>query len=70
MSEPSAWNRRTITRRSIEPTYDSRETGPRYHVSSTVDGRPVAFMEPIQDPFVNHTIQDEAAESDHSGGAA
>lgn len=47
---------RAIRRQSIEPTYDSRETGPRYHVTSTINGRPVAFMQPIQDPFVNHTI--------------
>lgn len=44
-------------RQSIEPTYDSRKTGPRFHVTSTIDARPVAFMEPIQDPFVNHTIR-------------
>lgn len=43
-------------RQSIQPTYDSRETGPRYHVTSTIDGRPIAFMEPVRDPFVRHTV--------------
>ena len=41
---------------SIQPTYDSRETGPRYHVTSRIDSRPVAFQEPINDPFVRHTV--------------
>lgn len=43
-------------RKSIEPTYDSRVTGPRYYVTSTVDGRPVAWRQKIQDPFVRHTV--------------
>lgn len=43
-------------RHSIQPTYDSRETGPRYHVTSRIDDRPVVTMEPIQDPFVRHTV--------------
>lgn len=43
-------------RQSIQPTYDSRETGPRYHVTSRIDDRPVVTMEPIQDPFVRHTV--------------
>lgn len=42
---------------SIEPTYDSRETGPRYYVTSTVNDRPVAWMERIDDPFVRHTVR-------------
>jgi hypothetical protein len=50
------WNKRTPTRQSIQPTYDSRETGPRYHVTSTVSDRPVAFMKKIDDPFVRHTL--------------
>lgn len=44
------------TRESIQPTYDSRETGPRFHVTSDVDGRPVVFQQPIEDPFIRHTI--------------
>lgn len=43
-------------RESINPTYDSRETGARYHVSSRVDDRPVMVMEPVDDPFVRHTV--------------
>lgn len=38
------------------PTYDSRETGPRFHVSSRVGDKTVAFQEPIADPFVRHTV--------------
>jgi hypothetical protein len=45
-----------MPRQSIQPTYDSRETGPRYHVTTTVDDRPVAWRQPITDPFVRHTI--------------
>lgn len=47
---------RKITRQSIQPTYDSRETGPRYNVSSFVNDKPVSFMDPIDDPFVRHTV--------------
>lgn len=43
-------------RQSIQPTYDSRETGPRYHVTSRVDDRTIVFREPIEDPFVRHTV--------------
>lgn len=41
---------------SLRATYDSAETGPRYWVTSTIDGRPVVFHQPIQDPFVRHTV--------------
>lgn len=44
------------TRQSIEPTYDSRETGPRFHVTTEVGGHTVAFREPIPDPFVRTTV--------------
>jgi hypothetical protein len=43
-------------RESIAPTYDSRETGPRYHVTTQLDDRTIAFQEPIDDPFVRHTV--------------
>lgn len=43
-------------RTSIQPTYDSRETGPRYWVTSTIDSKPVVFRERVEDPFVRHTI--------------
>jgi hypothetical protein len=45
-----------MARQSIQPTYDSRETGPRYHVTTTVDDRPVTWRESITDPFVRHTV--------------
>lgn len=41
---------------SVRATYNSTETGPRYYVTSTINGRPVAFREPIGDPFVRHTV--------------
>ena len=44
-------------RTSIQPTYDSRETGPRYWVTSTLNGKPVAFRYPVEDPFVRHTVR-------------
>lgn len=43
-----------VKRQSIEATYDSRETGPRYHVTASVNDRTVTFMEPMPDPF-HHT---------------
>lgn len=42
---------------SVRPTYDSQETGPRYWVTSTINGRPVAFQQPLPDPFVRHTVR-------------
>jgi hypothetical protein len=44
-------------RRSIEPTYDSRETGPRYHVTTRLGDRTTEFQKPIPDPFVAHTVR-------------
>ena len=44
------------TRQSIEPTYDSRETGPRYHVTVALNDKPIKFMHKIDDPFVTETI--------------
>lgn len=45
-------------RKSIEPTYDSRETGPQYHVTAFVDDRLVndEMHVPIPDPFSNTTV--------------
>lgn len=43
-------------RRSVAPTYDSRETGPRYHVTTRIGDRTVTFEERISDPFVNTTV--------------
>lgn len=41
---------------SVKATYDSRETGPRYHITTRLGDRTIAFREPIADPFVNHTV--------------
>lgn len=41
---------------SIQPTYDSRETGPRYHVTVRVCGQTVIFERPLDDPFVRETV--------------
>jgi len=43
-------------RNSIRPTYDSRETGPRYHVTTRVGGRVIEFEKPMADPFVSHRV--------------
>jgi hypothetical protein len=43
-------------RQSIQPTYDSRETGPRYHVTSRINDRTVTFQQSLDDPFVRHTV--------------
>lgn len=51
MSEPRK------CRVSIPSTYDSRETGPRFHVTTGAGGRVVKFRAPIDDPFVNHEVR-------------
>lgn len=43
-------------RNSIRATYDSRKTGPRYHVTTRLDDRTVAFQVPIDDPFVRQAV--------------
>lgn len=43
-------------RKSVEATYDSRDTGDRYHVTSTVGARTIAFRRPVPDPFVRVTV--------------
>lgn len=44
-------------KQSIQPTYDSRETGPAYSIRTSVNGVP---LEPsprkLDDPFVRHTV--------------
>lgn len=44
-------------RPSVRATYDSRETGPRYWVTTEIDGRTVAFRQPLDDPFVRITVR-------------
>lgn len=41
---------------SVRATYDSRETGPRYWVTTTIDDKPVEFRRPLDDPFVRKTV--------------
>jgi hypothetical protein len=43
-------------RNSIQPTYDSRETGPPYHVTVRENGKTIAFQKRIDDPFVHQTL--------------
>lgn len=46
----------TRQRASIQPTYDSRETGPRYHLSTFVNGRTLDWEKPLDDPFVTTVV--------------
>lgn len=41
---------------SVKATYDSRETGPRYHVTTRINGRTLTFQEPAPDPFARTTV--------------
>lgn len=43
-------------RQSIPPTYDSRETGLPYHVTTRLNDRVIAWQKPLDDPFVRHTV--------------
>ena len=45
-----------IWRPSVRATYDSRETGPRYWVTTEIDGRTASFREPLDNPFVRITV--------------
>lgn len=44
-------------RQSIEPTYDSRDTGPRYHVTYKLDGKVITWQERLDDPFVRAVLK-------------
>ena len=46
----------THQRTSIRATYDSRETGPRFHVTTRIDDRTITFQDPIADPFVHTKV--------------
>lgn len=46
-----------MRRRSIAPTYDSRDTGPRFHVTTTVRDRVVSWQSPVPDPFVRVVVR-------------
>ena len=43
-------------RQSIAATYDSRVTGPAYHVTTRLGDRTIEFERPAADPFVCHTV--------------
>lgn len=43
-------------RTKVRPTFDSGETGPRYHVTTRVGDRTISFQKPIYDPFVSQTV--------------
>lgn len=42
---------------SVRATYDGRETGPRYHVTVSINGKTTCFREPAPDPFARVTVQ-------------
>lgn len=47
-----------VKRQSTASTYDGRETGPRFHVTTWVNDRVVGEMhKPIPDPFVYTTVE-------------
>lgn len=43
-------------RRSIQSTYDSRQTGPAYHVTYRMNDKTITFQEPIDDPFIRGRV--------------
>jgi hypothetical protein len=43
-------------RNSIRATYDGRETGAPYWVTSEIGDRTICFRQPAADPFVRHTV--------------
>lgn len=56
MATPSPMVSRPI-RRSIQPTYDSQETGERYHVTTWLGDHVIEWRKPMPDPFVRHTVR-------------
>lgn len=46
----------TGKRVSIQATYDSRETGSRYHVTTTLNGRALEWEKRIDVPFFAHRV--------------
>lgn len=43
-------------RNSIRATHDTRETGPRYHVTARVNDETILFQHPVKDPFVSQDV--------------
>lgn len=46
----------TALRNSVRATYDSRQTGYPYHVTTRVGDRTIEFQKRVTDPFVTHTV--------------
>lgn len=44
-------------RQSIVGTYDSRETGDRFHVTTSIGDRTITFQQRVPDPFVRATVR-------------
>jgi hypothetical protein len=44
-------------RPSVRATYDSRESGRRYWVTTEIGDRTVTFREPVDDPFVRTRVR-------------
>jgi hypothetical protein len=45
-----------VKRQSIDATYDSRDTGDRFHVTTQIGDRTIAFQRRVPDPFVRTTV--------------
>lgn len=45
-----------MDRQSIEATYDSRDTGHRFHVTAQVGDKTIDFQRRVPDPFVRATV--------------
>jgi hypothetical protein len=45
-----------VKRQSIEATYDSRDTGELFHVTTQVGDRTIEFQRRVPDPFVRTTV--------------
>lgn len=43
-------------RNSVRATYDSRETGYPYHVTTLIGNRTIEFRKRVPDPFVSHRV--------------
>lgn len=43
-------------RNSVRATYDSRETGYPYHVTTRINGHTIEFQKPVDCPFLRHTV--------------
>lgn len=46
-----------MKRQSIEATYDSQETGDRFHVTTRVGNRTIEFQRRLPDPFARTVVR-------------